>query len=140
MALDKKYYVHTTDDGALGDTTPADINALVASLASAKRVAVVLHGGLVSKSAALATAEGLVQPLIESEVHPIFVIWETGFLETLRDLLQKVWDEDLFKDLVKKLLQHMAATVADEYLLVRGMLWVYPNRPTTWKSRVNTAS
>jgi hypothetical protein len=53
MPLDKKFYIHTGKDGILESTTDDDVQALVADLKSASKVVVHLHGGLVSKAAAL---------------------------------------------------------------------------------------
>ena len=134
MTLDKKYYIHTGKDGSLGetdlDTTQQDIDALVGGLSPGSRVAIIIHGGLVSKNKALETAEKLLPLYLEANVHPIFLVWETGPLETLHNLLKNVWKEGLFRSLVQKLLRHAAAKIGGELLLgakdARG-LPVLPN-------------
>ena len=105
---DKRYYIQTGYDGALdGDTSAADVRALVDSLAPDKPVALHLHGGLVGKSDALKAAAALLPAYQAAGVHPIFIVWQTGFLETLTNRLRQVWDEGVFETLVKRLLPHV---------------------------------
>lgn len=119
MALDKKYYIHTGKDGSLEepglDTTPSDVRALFADLRTAPKIAVNIHGGLVSKEMALATAEVLLPLYLEAGIRPIFLIWETGLAETVSNLLRDVWNEGLFESLVQKVLRHAAGKIADQY-------------------------
>jgi len=48
-------------------------------------VAIYAHGGLVSENAAADTATKWIPALYESKIFPIFLMWETGLLETLKD-------------------------------------------------------
>ena len=45
------------------------------------------HGGLTSESAGLWTAHQQVEWWMANQVYPIFFVWETGFLETIKQLL-----------------------------------------------------
>jgi len=48
-------------------------------------VAIYAHGGLVSEDAAAETAAKWIPSLYEAQVFPIFLMWETGLFETLKD-------------------------------------------------------
>ena len=108
MPLDKRYYIHTGYDGALdGDTSADDLRALVDGLPTDRPVALHLHGGLVSKTAALKAAAVLLPEYQKAGVYPVFIVWQTNFLETLTNRLRQVWNESIFDALVKRLLPHV---------------------------------
>jgi len=50
------------------------------------------HGGLVKESAGLATAQSHVGWWRDNGVYPIHFVWETGFFETVRDILTRSRD------------------------------------------------
>lgn len=51
------------------------------------------HGGLTSESVGLWTAHQQVQWWMANQVYPIFFVWETGFLETIKQLLFRSRDQ-----------------------------------------------
>lgn len=89
------------------DTTAADIDSLVQSLANDRRshLAIHFHGGLVSKEAATDMAARL-SPRYLDHTIPVFYVWESGFLETLQNNLKELASEPVFKQLMRKLLQY----------------------------------
>ena len=116
----------TGNDGALATSagsdlsTPAEVQTLVKSLAGAKKVVLHIHGGLVSASQALKDAENLKSHYANSGIRPVFIIWKTGPLETLGNLLQNLFQEDLFTILVRRVsgfvARKLAAEVFSEFL------------------------
>ena len=81
-------------------TTPADVDAifeqhLPRALADAKsagrklRVVFYAHGGLVSESSGLQIAAKHIEWWKRNDVYPIYFIWETGFFETIGQLLNR---------------------------------------------------
>lgn len=48
-------------------------------------VAIYAHGGLVSEEAAAGTASKWIPALYDAKIFPIFLMWETGLFETLKD-------------------------------------------------------
>lgn len=78
-------------------TQDADVEALVNQQVGIARstwgledkdvmdVAIYAHGGLVSEDAAAETAAKWIPALYEAKVFPIFLMWETGLFETLKD-------------------------------------------------------
>lgn len=79
-------------------TTPEDVDAifevhLEQALEGAKarrqplRIVFYAHGGLVSESNGLAIARKHVHWWMRNDVYPVYFVWETGFFETIRQLL-----------------------------------------------------
>lgn len=81
-------------------TQPGDVEALVnAQVAEARRkwqlgpqdptdVAVYAHGGLTGEGTAAETAAKWIPALYEAQIFPIFFMWETDLLSTLKNRLQ----------------------------------------------------
>jgi hypothetical protein len=113
MLLEKKFYVHTGTDGILEDTSEADVQALVATLANTPKVLVHLHGGLVSKAAAMEKAERLLPAYQAAGAHPVFMVWESGFFETVRNNLSEINKEEIFALLVKLVLKYAVGKLTD---------------------------
>lgn len=98
------YIVNLGNNGQLsvaGDfrTTPDDVEALAGvSLDRARAqwglqqgtvdVCIYAHGGLVSEAQAAEVAARWVPHLYGNKVYPVFLMWETGFLETLTDMVE----------------------------------------------------
>jgi hypothetical protein len=99
------YIINIGNNGLLADTgkfatTAQDLNDLVHKyLDNAKTsfglsptddvdVAIYAHGGLTDEDGAAATAQQWVPALFAKKIFPIFIMWETGFWETLVDILK----------------------------------------------------
>lgn len=106
MAIDKLLYIHSGRDGILGDTSETDVKALVAALRGKPKVAIHVHGGLVSKQAALDSAAKLAPEYLKAGIQPIFMVWESGFLEAVRNNLHEINREAIFQALVQRLLKY----------------------------------
>ena len=113
MPPDKKVYIHTTKDGRLGDTTEADVRTMVEELKDSAKIVVHLHGGLVSKDRALEMADRLQPYYLNAGVRPIFMVWESGFVETIRNNLHEIDKEQIFTILVKKVLKYAVGKLTD---------------------------
>src|SRR5687767_6525247 len=99
MALDRRHYLNLRN-GRFDSTDSADLDALFAALAQdddRERLVVHVHGGLVSESRALAGAERLLPIYREAGAYPIFLVWESGLLETLRNNLGDIAADKLFR-------------------------------------------
>jgi hypothetical protein len=88
-----------SEDGLLS-TTPADVEAIfhehlspwvLSRPGNAGPAPVVLfaHGGLVAESAGLSIARKHVAWWLRNGVYPIYFVWETGFFETIGQLLER---------------------------------------------------
>ena len=85
-------------------TTPEDVDVifrqeLPKAMEAAKarkeplRIVLYAHGGLVSESAGLQIARKHVDWWRRNNVYPIYFVWETGFMETIRQLLTNSRDK-----------------------------------------------
>ena len=107
MALGKEFYINTGKDGCLSGTSKADLDALVAVLSTRDKIVLHFHGGLVKKSRGLETAERLKPVYQAAGAHPVFFVWESGLIETIRHNLGEINKEAIFQKLLKKLLKHV---------------------------------
>ena len=93
--------------GAGTDTKPEDIDAIVTALRKDGRGHLLLyfHGGLVDKAAGIGIAQRL-EGRFSQSAYPVFSVWESGFVETIRNNLRELPDEPVFKNLVRKALEY----------------------------------
>jgi hypothetical protein len=98
------FIINMANNGALSNsgtfrTTPDDVRAIVdVQLERARRdwglvdqpvdVCIYAHGGLVDEQAAANVAAKWVPMLYEQHIFPVFLMWETGFIQTLTGLLE----------------------------------------------------
>lgn len=81
-------------------TQPSDVTALVThhleqarnqwglSANATMDIAIYAHGGLTDENAAAETARKWVTALYDNKIFPIFLMWETGALDTLKDRVE----------------------------------------------------
>ncbi|GFF08540.1 hypothetical protein [Stenotrophomonas maltophilia] len=103
------YQIHSRN-GRIGtgtDTKPEDIDAIVTALREDGRGHLLLyyHGGLVDKAAGIGIAERLRKRFSQS-AYPVFSVWESGFVEAIRNNLRELPGEPVFKNLVRKALEY----------------------------------
>jgi len=101
-------------DGRFDSTSRDDLRRLFTSFTTGgtKHLAVHFHGGLVGESSAMAMAERLLPEYQQTSVcHPIFVVWESGLLETIRNNAGEVAKEAFFQKLLKRVLAFAAGKV-----------------------------
>lgn len=74
------------------------------------QLTIFFHGGLVSERAGLEIAQRLYPELAENgQTWPLFVVWESGLLETLQgSLVDIAQGSPLFLQLLRKILKHAA--------------------------------
>ena len=97
-------------------------------LAPDRHVALHLHGGLVSPADAFTAADLLLPAYLNAGVYPIFVVWESGLLRSVENVLRQVWQEGIFQTLVKHLLRHTVGMLRPAGgLRGRGTAAVRPN-------------
>lgn len=106
--------VHTKGDGILGETTAQDVQATAKAVAAAKHAVIHLHGGLVTKKTGTAGAARLDSYYRDSDITPVFFVWESGVLETVLNNAGEIFDKKLFQSLLKRLLKHAAGKLAQE--------------------------
>lgn len=109
-------------NGRFQETTHSDLrDALVDWDASARRLVVHFHGGLVKRQAGQGIAARL-QPLYESAGgFPLFFVWQSGLGETIVHNLADVAGERIFKRLLARVLQFTVGKVREARAGTRGM-------------------
>lgn len=93
------------EGNANATTTRADVRRLIEqALAKGPEPELVihLHGGLVDQAAGYGIAERLCKVYDGDARYPIFFVWESGLLESIRNNLQDISHDRLFQQLVKR--------------------------------------
>jgi hypothetical protein len=98
--------IHTKGQGHLG-IAPQEVARIASVVSAAQRVVIHIHGGLVKKSSGLAGAQRLDPFYRAAGVLPMFPVWESGLFETLGNNWKELFDERLFKVLLKRILIHV---------------------------------
>lgn len=103
--MDRLHYLNIRPDGRLQragahPTLPRDVDSQLAVLKQRKKLVLYFHGGLVNEASGIAGAEALLPVLDDGQDrHAIFVIWETGFVETIRAHAIQILSSVFFKKL-----------------------------------------
>ncbi|MFG2503088.1 hypothetical protein ACGFSB_33385 [Streptomyces sp. NPDC048441] len=111
MASFRERCIHSRQGGRLASTTTADIDELVARLKDRPRVVLHFHGGLIDDTLGFATAERLM-PLYEAAgADPVFFVWSSGLLDTLRGNLPQILNESVFRTLLNRVTRYATGVV-----------------------------
>ncbi|MEI5100763.1 hypothetical protein RB200_22365 [Streptomyces sp. PmtG] len=111
MHPSRRSCVHSGPSGRLASTTTEDIDALVARLKDQPRVVLHFHGGLVDDQLGFATAERLAPVYRAAGAEPVFFVWSSGLLETLRGNLPQILSEGVFQTLLNRVLRFASGIV-----------------------------
>lgn len=102
MSIDKIFWLNVGKNGTFGkthrlSTSANDIDRMFEYIKQSgkKRIAIYAHGGLNSERSGYKAAKVWHEQLKDSETHPLGIVWETGFFdsvitETKGDVLDKV--------------------------------------------------
>lgn len=109
MTIDRLHWVNLSKNGTFRESgqyasTPGDVDAIVAHLVEQQisNLTLYFHGGLVSEKSGMETAERLLGTFRDQGgTHPVFVLWESGWFEKIRDNLDQISAEKLFKKLAE---------------------------------------
>ena len=122
MGLTKDHYIQLKD-GIFDGTSKDDLDNLFKALAAdpnRESIALHFHGGLVNVASAMQTAEDLTQHFLSINAYQIFFIWETGVidvvqqqggLDIIKAQLEQVGKEDIFQQLLMRVIQFAKAKV-----------------------------
>lgn len=86
-------------------TNPDDVNFLINHHASIAKnlwqpkddildIAIYAHGGLVDERSAADTAEQWIKQLYDNKIFPVFIMWETGLIDTLKNIVEDYIRDD----------------------------------------------
>lgn len=110
--IDKKYYINAGAGGTYKQsgnyyTTPAETENIIKFLDEndIERLIVYFHGGLVSESSGMNSAERMMIQFADASAngkrHVVSFVWETGPVETLLQNLDTLAGKSLFKEAAK---------------------------------------
>lgn len=92
--------------GRFDGSTLEDMRGMLAGVGgSERRLVVHFHGGLVNRERGLAIAERLAPIYQSAGGHPLFVIWQSGLMDTLTGNLRRIAEESIFKRLLARIIQ-----------------------------------
>ncbi|MEU6767420.1 hypothetical protein ABZ916_33565 [Streptomyces sp. NPDC046853] len=111
MASFRDRCIHSRQGGRLASTTTADIDSLVAGLKDRPRVVLHFHGGLIDDTLGFATAQRLAPVYEAAGVDPVFFVWSSGLLETLRGNLPRILNESVFRTLLNRVTRYATGAV-----------------------------
>ncbi|MCA1979051.1 MAG: C1 family peptidase [Thiobacillus sp.] len=101
----RPYVVDVANNGELSDsgdywTTPEDLDRLFNETLPAatqgwkkRRILLYLHGGLNSESASAKRVVALRDVMLENEIYPLHIMWESDFLATVGNLFKDLFTE-----------------------------------------------
>jgi hypothetical protein len=106
MNIQKDHVLHSRN-GKFGHNTSqvADVVRILDSdqaAASAQGLVIHFHGGLNSREAALGIASDLAPKYEKAGAYPLFFVWESGLIESIKNNLQDILADPAFRELVKK--------------------------------------
>lgn len=106
MNIQEDHVLHSRDGKFENDTS--QISDVVRILASAQAAApahglvIHFHGGLVNQKTGRGIAESLAPKYADAGAYPLFFVWESGFIESLKNNLTEILEDPAFRELVKK--------------------------------------
>ena len=106
-------HVLDIDEGRLMSGRPAMASAFQKARLSGKPIVMHFHGGLVSRSSALAGAPALQLFYESANAYPVIPVWKTGPWEVAQDIWLKIAVEALFKILVDRVAGLVHARMKD---------------------------
>jgi hypothetical protein len=120
--IDKAHYLDLRS-GRFDKTNREDLRPLFDTFALSPykdRLVVHFHGGLVSESAGLGTAQRLLPVYEAAQAYPVFFVWQSQWYETIRNNVADIFREDIFQKLLKKVLQFAVGKI-DQQTGGRGL-------------------
>lgn len=115
----RDHVLHLQNGKLAPDTQSAHVAKVVDAAFDAARpggVVVHFHGGLVSQDAGLKKAERLAPRYAEDgQAFPIFLVWESGLLEILKNNLGEIAREPIFRHLWKRLAEFSLSRLTQDH-------------------------
>jgi len=118
MPLSKNHYVHL-ENGLLNgvDYSERDLDDLFRNMRDHQdggTLALHFHGGLVSRKSGLEIGERMLGGCYMPPAYPVFFVWESHPLETIKNNLGEIAAEVIFKSLLKHVSQFALAKLRED--------------------------
>jgi hypothetical protein len=117
MPVPKTNYLHLENGRLTGETHLADVQQLFQTFAASPnkdRLAVHFHGGLVSYADGMGIAAKLIGKYADAGAYPVFFVWESGPLETIRNNIGEIAKEVFFRALLRLVLKFAKDKIAPD--------------------------
>lgn len=103
-------------------TTPEQVDKLFQKMKNenCRKITLYFHGGLVNEGTGIETARKLFPKLKMKDHYPLFLVWETGLLETIKAGIVKLSDNKLFEKLLKIVSKAMEKRLGIQVVGARG--------------------
>ncbi|HZE58041.1 MAG TPA: hypothetical protein VE031_09320 [Chthoniobacterales bacterium] len=105
--------IHTAGDGVLKGTSPEQVNEIAKEVARATHTVIHLHGGLVTSKSAIDAAGRLSKFYQEEGLQSVFFVWESGLFETISNNPNEIFNEKIFRTLLKRVLKWAGGKILD---------------------------
>ncbi|PKO39632.1 MAG: DUF1749 domain-containing protein [Betaproteobacteria bacterium HGW-Betaproteobacteria-6] len=106
MNVQQDHVLHSRDGKFADDTShPEDVARILKAAATANQangLVIHFHGGLVCEKDGRGIADFLAPKYWDAGAYPLFFVWESGFIESLKNNLQDISQDPAFRELVKK--------------------------------------
>jgi len=104
--------------GQPGVTTRAEAKRIVERAYAAglpQGLVIHFHGGLVNTQAGLGIAANLAPRYLSAGAYPLFFVWESGPIQTLKNNLGDILRDEVFQELVKKVGEWAVKQIGDAF-------------------------
>jgi hypothetical protein len=111
--LSRNHYIDLRS-GRFDKTKRQDLRLLFDTFAQHQykdNLVVHFHGGLVSEKSGLEIAARLSDTYEAAGAYPVFFVWQSQWYETIRNNLGKIFRENIFQHLLKRVLQFAVAKI-----------------------------
>lgn len=98
-----------------------DLTAIVAEALRHDRIVLHVHGGLVDARSGLAGAQRLTPVYTDAGAYPLFFVWRSGAVETIRNNVLEIAREEVFDRLVRRVLSWAVGATRDAGGGARGV-------------------
>lgn len=120
--------------GSFEQSALEDLQDVLAGLQpSGRRLVVHFHGGLVDRKHGMAIAERLTPIYEQAGGYPLFVLWRSGFAETVTSSLRSVAQENIFRRLLARVIQFTLSKARRERDGDRAIDLVVPRLDVVYK-------
>jgi hypothetical protein len=109
-----EHIIHVENGKMATDTPEVFVRAMAKQAASSASIVFHFHGGLVKEASGRETAERLFPVYEDAGAFPVFYLWESGLLETLRNNLAEIAQEQIFRLLWKRVAKVVLAKMAQD--------------------------
>jgi hypothetical protein len=126
--VDQDYIINSGPQGTFRasgsyQTKPEDVDKLFNKIREekSKKITLYFHGGLVNEKTGIETARKLYASLKATGSFPVFLVWETGLMETIKTNIQKISETSLYDKILKALLKVLEKKLGIQALGERGL-------------------